>query len=61
MGFYSGYSYIINKTEYVSDTEYFELTEDEETEDQHGRLRACCMAGPRSIYIRARSYLHYEN
>lgn len=33
MGFYSGYSYIINKTEYVSDTEYYELTEDEETED----------------------------
>lgn len=28
MGFYSGYSFIVDGNEYVSDTEYYEVSED---------------------------------
>lgn len=32
MGWYSKYSYIVDHTEYVSDTEYYELQEDDSEE-----------------------------
>lgn len=30
MGWYSGYSFIVNSSEYVSDTEYYELQDEEQ-------------------------------
>ena len=33
MGWYSRYSYIVYGTEYVSDTEYYEIQDDEEETD----------------------------
>ena len=59
MGWYSRYSYIVYGTEYVSDTEYYEIQDEEETDDQHGR-RGVCHSILLHLYFRVKCQSYYE-